>query len=118
MNLTTSTVYPAGQITTTSFNVVDQTLQYYNNVAMYPNMKQAIVAGHTLDAQMIQRYAAVGKDLGLNIRVIYWIARPDNYVWFNSDRPVNTGTCTDFNNWRDGKYTSRQPKWPETLSEI
>ncbi|KAI5193666.1 hypothetical protein E4T39_08850 [Aureobasidium subglaciale] len=107
-------VYPSSKIATSSFDVLDQILSYYDNKAMFPNINQIIVAGHSLGAQMVQRYAAVGKTLGLATRVNYWIGNPDSYVWFNADRPVSTGSCTDYNDWRDGldNYT---PTYGSTL---
>lgn len=107
-------VYPAGKIATSSYDVLDQILQFYTNTTRFPKMKQAVVGGHSLGGQMIQRYAAVGKDLGLSVRVNYWVGNPDSYVWFNSDRPINTGSCPDYNDWRDGldNYT---PTYGSTL---
>ncbi|KAI5263007.1 hypothetical protein E4T47_09141 [Aureobasidium subglaciale] len=107
-------VYPSNKIATSSFDVLDQILTYYDNKAMFPNVNQIVVAGHSLGAQMVQRYAAVGKTLGLATRVNYWIGNPDSYVWFNADRPVSTGSCTNYNDWRDGldNYT---PTYGSTL---
>ncbi len=48
-----------------SFDAMDQILQYFDDAQQYPNMKQIVVSGHSMGAQMAHRYAVVGKDLGL-----------------------------------------------------
>jgi pimeloyl-ACP methyl ester carboxylesterase len=58
--------YPHKQQTISSYKAIDTILQYYSNSALYPNLKQIIVAGHSLGAQLVQRYAAVGDELNLS----------------------------------------------------
>jgi hypothetical protein len=76
--------YPSKQATVSSYTALDQILLWFNNVTMYPNLKrksrlllyhiglqltlfppEIVVAGHSLGAQMTQRYAMVGTQLGL-----------------------------------------------------
>lgn len=61
--------YPYKQTTVSSYAVLDQMLQYYDNAALFPNLKSIVVAGHSLGGQAVVRYAALGKNLGLRTPV-------------------------------------------------
>lgn len=63
-----------------SYTVLDQVIQYFDNVTMFPNMKQIVIAGHSLGAQTVQRYAAIGQPGPTNSPVSYWVANPDSFV--------------------------------------
>lgn len=65
--------YPHYQQTVSSYDVLDQILHYFDNKALYPNLNQIVIAGHSLGAQMVHRYAAVGKDLNLATPLVYWV---------------------------------------------
>ena len=74
-----------------------------------PNMKQIVIAGHSLGGQMVQRYAAVGNVLRTNTPVSYWTANPDSFLWFATQRPRDSSACSTYDAWRDGfsSYTNR-----------
>jgi hypothetical protein len=57
---------PANQTTVSSYEALDQVIKWFANPANFPNMKQIVVAGHSAGAQMCQRYAVIGKPLGLS----------------------------------------------------
>ena len=59
-----NSVNPTGQ-PVSSFEVLDQIITYFNDASIYPNLNEVVVAGHSMGAQMLQRYAAVGKVLPL-----------------------------------------------------
>ncbi|CAJ2510406.1 Uu.00g051090.m01.CDS01 [Anthostomella pinea] len=97
--------YPPNTKTVSSFDVLDQIVQWYGNKAMFPNINQIIIAGHSMGGQMAQRYAAIGKtgaQLGITTPVSYWIGDPNSFVWFATDRPESTGKCAAFDNYREG----------------
>ena len=95
-------IYPTSSHNTSTFNVLDQLVSTFNNAAVFPNMKQVVVAGHSGGAQMAQRYAAIGQKLPLRLPLQYWVANPDSYLWFDSTRPFEVGTCSVYNNYRYG----------------
>ncbi|KAF9015825.1 hypothetical protein BDZ89DRAFT_1141878 [Hymenopellis radicata] len=98
-------IYPAAQKSVSSFDAMDQILQYFDDILQYPNMKQIVVAGHSMGAQMVLRYAAVGKVLLLRTPVVYWSGNPSSFVWLNNNRPVSTGQaagCTTGDEWSTG----------------
>lgn len=65
-------------------------------------MKQIVVGGHSGGAQMTQRYAAVGNVLNTISPVVYYAANADSYLWFNDERPLDTSTCSTYDDWRFG----------------
>lgn len=72
-------------------------------------MNQIVVGGHSLGAQMTQRYAAVGAQLNTVSPVTYYVANPDSLLWFTEDRVFSTDDCSDYDDWRQGlsSYTNR-----------
>jgi hypothetical protein len=97
--------YPNKAQSVSSYEVLDQLIAWYADKNNFPNMKQIVIAGHSLGAQTVQRYATVGKPLssiGVTVPVTYWIANPNSLVWLNSSRPLSTSSCADYDDWRDG----------------
>lgn len=64
--------YPYTSTNTSSYNVLDQIIQYFDNTALFPKMKQIVIGGHSLGAQTVQRYAAIGQPLNTKSPVSYW----------------------------------------------
>ncbi|KAH8806505.1 hypothetical protein DL96DRAFT_1562627 [Flagelloscypha sp. PMI_526] len=81
---------------------------------IYPNMKQIVVSGHSRGAQMSIRYAVIGKQLPLHhpepdgVKLLYYTGNPSSFVWLNSSRPIDPGTCTKYDWWSEGlgNYTN------------
>ena len=98
--------YPRLQIATSSYDVLDQIVKYFGNSTLYPNLNQIVIAGHSLGAQMTQRYAAVGNSLAASLpsklRVTYWVGNPNSFLWLNSSRPLDTSSCSTYDDWREG----------------
>lgn len=98
--------YPPRLQSVSAYDALDQVVQYYGNKDTFPNIKHIVVSGHSMGAQMLHRYAAVGKtgaQLGLQVPVSYYIGNPSSLTWFTTDRPLSTGKCPDiFNDWREG----------------
>ena len=53
--------YPYTSTNTSSYTVLDQIIQYFDNATLFPKMNQIVIAGHSLGAQTVQRYAAIGQ---------------------------------------------------------
>jgi hypothetical protein len=47
--------YPYYSQTTSSYTVLDTLVQYFDDRTLFPNMKQIVVAGHSLGAQTVHR---------------------------------------------------------------
>lgn len=98
--------YPPRLRSVSAYDALDQIVQYYGNKSIFPNMKHIVVSGHSMGAQMLHRYASVGKtsaQLGVQVPVSYYIGNPSSFTWYTTDRPLSTGKCASaFNNWREG----------------
>jgi hypothetical protein len=75
-----------------SFDAIDATLAKLTDHALFPNLKTVVVAGHSGGAQVVQRYAVVGRGgdilMRSGVHVRYVIANPSSYVYFSPERPV------------------------------
>ena len=96
--------YPSSSTNISSFEVLDQLISYFDDATLFPNVKQIVVAGHSMGGQMVQRYAAVSPS-SFSRPVTYWIANPDSYAWLSTDRPLSTVDCTSYDDYRSG-YTN------------
>ena len=94
--------YPYTSTNTSSFDVLDQLVHYFNDATIFPNIKQVIVSGHSEGAQQVQHYAAIGQKLPLRLPIQYWVANPNDYLWFTDTRPFQTASCPTYNSYRDG----------------
>ncbi|KAK6435340.1 hypothetical protein LTR95_008475 [Oleoguttula sp. CCFEE 5521] len=94
--------YPTVSQNTSSYFVLDTLIRYFDDKTLFPNMNQIVVAGHSLGAQTVHRYAALGQRLGTTSSVIYWVANPNSYVYMDTVRPLPTTGCPTYDNYRDG----------------
>lgn len=88
-----NSIYPSNTSTVSSYDVLDQIIQYFDDKSIYPNMEKIVIAGHSMGAQMVNRYAAVGKDLQTEASLVYYIGDPNGYLWFADSRPLSTNGC-------------------------
>lgn len=94
--------YPWNATSVSSFEALDQIVKYFDNRALFPNMKHIVVGGHSLGAQATNRYAEVGNVLNTVSPVTYYIANPNSWAWMSADRPLSTAGCDRYDNWREG----------------
>ncbi|MGA8344544.1 MAG: hypothetical protein WB781_21610, partial [Candidatus Sulfotelmatobacter sp.] len=103
----------AGQAPISSFDAIDAVLAQLAERSLFPDLVQVVLAGHSGGAQVLQRYAVVGRGEAaltkVGVRVRYVIANPSSYVYFSEDRPLSTtsfarytGSCKGFNRWTYG----------------
>ncbi|EME46792.1 hypothetical protein DOTSEDRAFT_169606 [Dothistroma septosporum NZE10] len=97
--------YPTSSTDTSSFYVLDQIIQYFNDATTFPNLHQIVLVGHSMGGQMLQRYAAVGDNLNTRVPVTYWVGNPNSYSWLSPYRPLNTSDCATFDDYSAG-YTA------------
>ncbi|WP_394777610.1 alpha/beta hydrolase [Undibacterium sp.] len=95
-----------GPAALSSFDAIDAILLQLADRTRFPNLKDVVIAGHSGGAQVVQRYAVVGKGeelmakLGVHTR--YVVANPSSYLYFNEERPQETASCPQFNQWKYG----------------
>lgn len=114
-----NSIYPSNTSTVSSYDVMDQIIQYFDNKNIYPNMQRIVIAGHSMGAQLVNRYAAVGKDLQTVSPLVYYIGDPNGYLWFSDSRPLDTSDCPTFNDWNDGldNYNEYNTYNPELVAQ-
>lgn len=88
-----NSIYPSNTSTASSYDVMDQIIRYFDNKANYPNLQKIIISGHSMGAQLVNRYAAVGKNLQTRVPLVYYIGDPNSYLWFSDSRPDDTSRC-------------------------
>ncbi|GGC69629.1 alpha/beta hydrolase [Undibacterium terreum] len=96
-----------GPASLSSFDAIDAILMQLSDRKRFPNLKDVVIAGHSGGAQVVQRYAVVGKGeevlskLGMHVR--YVVANPSSYLYFSEDRPQPAAaSCPQFNQWKYG----------------
>lgn len=112
-----------GPYPVSSFEIFDSIAALLADRARFPNLERIVFAAHSGGAQLVQRYAVVGRadqviaSAGLHpvvdgadnagagkgsIRLRYVVANPSSYLYFDAQRPVNAGHCREQDRWRYG----------------
>ena len=100
-----------------SFDALDALLARLGDRTAFPNLRTIVVAGHSGGAQVVQRYAVLGRggdrlqSAGVDVR--YVVANPSSYAYFTADRPAPAGgftpfdpaRCPAFDTWKYGMQT-------------
>lgn len=99
--------HPAGS-NVSVFTVLDALLDRYS---AYPSVKTVTFVAHGGGAQVLQRYAVLGKDPSDSIDVRYVVGDPSSMLYFTQDRPVplNPSTCPIFDTFRYGFSNYNEP---------
>ncbi|EEU40019.1 uncharacterized protein NECHADRAFT_75887 [Fusarium vanettenii 77-13-4] len=91
-----------------SMDALDALLGDVSDRSKYPSMKNVTIVGHGGGGQLVQRYAAVGKDPSAHISVRYIHGDASSCAYFTTDRPITEdedttpGACEFYNTWRYG----------------
>jgi pimeloyl-ACP methyl ester carboxylesterase len=98
----------SGPAAISSYEAIDGILAMLSNRALFPNLQEIVLAGHSGGGQMVQRYAVVGQQIAAveksGVALRYVVANPSSYVYFDDYRPepaVANG-CEQFNAWKYG----------------
>ncbi len=100
-----------GPSAASAFDVLDAMLARLSDRTLFPALTDIVLAGHSAGAQLVQRYAAVGRGAGAHVHVRYVVANPSSYLWFGPDRPGPDGrpapfagaaACPGWNDWKYG----------------
>jgi hypothetical protein len=106
-----------------SFEVIDGIIAKLADRSHFPNLERIVLAGHSGGAQIIQRYAVVGRadqvlakaglqpyadgmDPGVAkntaMRMRFVVANPSSYLYFDATRPKPVERCVEVDRWRYG----------------
>ena len=112
-----------GPFPLSSFEVIDAIVAKLADRSHFPNLERIVIAAHSGGAQIIQRYAVVGRadqvlaKAGLQpyadgmeastakstaMRVRYVVANPSSYLYFDATRPRPNDRCAEVDRWRYG----------------
>ena len=92
-----------GPASLSSFDALDAIIARLEDRRLFPHLQEIVVAGHSGGAQVVQRYAVLGRPSstpGLVLR--YVVANPSSYAYFDAQRPGPTADCPNFNTWKYG----------------
>ncbi|EPQ29027.1 uncharacterized protein PFL1_03317 [Pseudozyma flocculosa PF-1] len=86
-----------------SFEALDEVIRYFSNQSVFPRLNTIIIAGHSLGAQMVQRYALIGSVPSGETPVHFVVANPGSFAYLSDWRPRNYAGCPEtFNAWKFG----------------
>lgn len=103
-----------GPIALSAFAVLDAIIEKLADRTLFPALTDVVVAGHSGGAQVVHRYAVLGRGEAAlaahGIATRYVVANPSSYAYFDSLRPDEAGgfapfdraRCPDFNAWKYG----------------
>lgn len=102
-----------------TFEAIDAILAQLADRSVFPHLENIVIAGHSAGAQLIARYAVVGKGpaaltaAGVHVRFV--IANPSSYLYFDAARPVTLPRyCAHFNRWKYGWLSA--PPYAQALT--
>ncbi|KAN0064748.1 hypothetical protein ACQY0O_001805 [Thecaphora frezii] len=90
------------QTNVSSYEVLDVFLDWLFDKSVFPNLNRVVVAGHSMGAQCVQRYAMLKKTKAYDPNVMYWVGNPGSYVFPTSDRENANASCTAPETWPYG----------------
>ncbi|EPQ30359.1 uncharacterized protein PFL1_01885 [Pseudozyma flocculosa PF-1] len=85
-----------------SYEVMDTFLDWLFDKSVFPSINRVVVAGHSMGAQAVQRYAMLKKTKAYDPNVFFWIGNPGSYVFPTDDRENANATCQGADSWPYG----------------
>lgn len=95
-----------GPAPVSAFAALDAILARLADRALFPDLREIVVAGHSGGGQVAQRYAVLGRGPdqvarpGLRVRFV--VANPSSYAVFTPDRPRPAASCPEADRWKYG----------------
>ncbi|EST04839.1 hypothetical protein PSEUBRA_006154 [Kalmanozyma brasiliensis GHG001] len=93
-----------GDTALSSYQVMDSFMDTLFDKSQFPALETVVVAGHSLGAQMAQRYAVAKQPASYDTNISFWIGNPGSYAWLSPSRPnQNNASCADeYDDWPHG----------------
>lgn len=111
-------IYPSSSTNISSFHVLDEIVSYFKNQSTFPNLKEVVVAGHSMGSQLVQRYAALTSVSSDRVPVTFWPADPNSMVWLSTDRPQGPEVdCPTYDDYPEGfsNYVNESQQYGQGL---
>ncbi|EPQ28440.1 uncharacterized protein PFL1_04266 [Pseudozyma flocculosa PF-1] len=91
-----------GSASISTYRVLDGFLDMLFDKDQFPALNRVVLAGHSMGAQMVQRYAMLKKSRPYDANVAYWVGNPGSYAWPSSERTYANSSCADVDTWPYG----------------
>lgn len=86
-----------------SFEAIDGAIRHFADRDTFPKMETIIVAGHSMGAQMAQRYALLGAVPSGRLPVHFVVANPGSFAYLTPSRPNSVENCSEtYDQWKYG----------------
>ncbi|CDS02048.1 uncharacterized protein SPSC_02740 [Sporisorium scitamineum] len=87
-----------------SFDALDAAVNFFLDKDRFPHLRNVVVAGFSLGAQLTNRYATFRTDTSQDSRVIFWISSPNAFVYLDGSRPAKIGAscATTYSDYKYG----------------
>lgn len=102
-----------GDTQLSSYQVMDSFIDTLFDKTQFPALEAVVVAGHSMGAQMVQRYSVVKQPASYDGNITFWFGNPGSYAWLDSSRPNhNNASCDDtYDDWAYGLDGSGVPPY-------
>lgn len=100
------------------FTMLDKMVDMLLDKSRFPNIDKVVIAGHSLGAQAVQRYAVIRKYNGnQEDSLLWWIGNPGSWTWLTDKRPTYWPKCPELmNSWPYGLNESSLPDYHENAN--
>jgi pimeloyl-ACP methyl ester carboxylesterase len=71
-----TSVGPALNKSITAYSIMDNFTDMLFNKAIYPNLNQVVIAGHSMGGQAVHRYALLKKQKSYDDNMSFWVGNP------------------------------------------
>jgi pimeloyl-ACP methyl ester carboxylesterase len=100
----------------TSYDFADEILRKLANKERFPNLKSAVVTGHSAGGQFVTRYQMATKVYGtLGLPITFVVSNPSSYAYLDETRPVPD--TKDFKAFSDARNCTTYNRWPYGLDK-
>ena len=82
-----------------SFDALDSMIDMVMDKSKFPNLKNVVIAGHSMGGQMALHYVMTKKSMSYDDKISYWVGDPGAYTYLSSSRPFSTKNCDNYNDW-------------------
>lgn len=103
-----------------SYEAIDEIMRALGDKGRFPSLTHIVIVGHSAGGQFVQRYVAGGRALGKDaakshVKTKFIMANPSSYMYFDAQRPLDTKSCPEYNNYKYGldernEYMARASK--------
>ncbi|CBQ72810.1 conserved hypothetical protein [Sporisorium reilianum SRZ2] len=102
-----------GDTQLSSYQVMDSFMDTLFDRTQFPALEAVVVAGHSMGAQMVQRYSVVKQPAAYDGNMTFWFGNPGSYAWLDASRPnQNNASCaTTYDDWAYGLDGSGVPPY-------